>query len=325
MNAAKSRVTSGNAVVQDASYVPDPNMDPTKTYYPPPSAYYYPMPPHVLPDGSVAYYAPPPPMPADANAAGYPNLPPPDIARLIPCRYYPACRYGSSCMFAHPQTPYLQGPMPPPAQYPAPYDPMSTPPYPPAGYYAMPPPPFQPPPNGASMNPMSPQSPSHPPTAHHARSGSEILSPVQAPFSPSRMPPPVPYGVSPVSPTFGHPGQVPAPIAIPPHPAGGPQSPQHAMYPPTSPIANNVVPPYAMPRDASGAFVPQGVLPGGMQEPLVSPKSPRHPQTEGYGPGPVNRETMTHHRRGSARRPSFGGLGRKPPCLFFPSGRCRNG
>lgn len=38
---------------------------------------------------------------------------------------------------------------------------------------------------------------------------------------------------------------------------------------------------------------------------------------------PVHRDGMGHHRRGGARRGSF--AGRKPPCLFFPAGRCKNG
>lgn len=34
----------------------------------------------------------------DSNA----NLPPPDVARGIPCKFFPNCRYGDKCMFAHP-------------------------------------------------------------------------------------------------------------------------------------------------------------------------------------------------------------------------------
>jgi hypothetical protein len=44
------------------------------------------------------------------------------------------------------------------------------------------------------------------------------------------------------------------------------------------------------------------------------------PQLNGH-----HRDVISHTRRGSFRRgPAFGGRG-KPPCAFFPSGRCRNG
>ncbi|KZT75088.1 hypothetical protein DAEQUDRAFT_761050 [Daedalea quercina L-15889] len=318
LEAAKNKVNGIQAAPQENSYPLDPNMDPSKGYYPPPpGAYYYPGMPvgaPMMPDGSVAYYPPPPPVPSDQNG-GMGNLPPPEVARMIPCRYYPACRYGSSCMFAHPQTPYLQGPLPPPAQYPGPYDPMAPSPYPPPAYYAVPPPSFPTSPNGAPMNAMSPPPGGHPapPPMSHSRSASEAVSPVQAPFNPNGAPPPMPYGVPPMSPTYGHPGQIPIPVSIPPlsplQHNGGPQSPhQQGMYPPMSPTAQGAVPAYPAPRD----------VPGYAQAP---------PQADGYGlgPGPMHRDGMPHHRRGSGRRPSFGGSGRKPPCLFFPVGRCRNG
>ncbi|KAH9937223.1 uncharacterized protein B0H18DRAFT_1081474 [Fomitopsis serialis] len=308
---------------------------PDKGYYPPPpGAYYYPGMPigaPMMPDGSVAYYPPPP---SDQNPGGMGNLPPPEVARMIPCRYYPACRYGSSCMFAHPQAPYLQGPLPPPAQYPAHYDPMAPPPYPPPTYYAVPPPSFPTSPNGAPMNVMSPPPGGHPapPPMSHSRSASEVVSPVQAPFSPNGVPPPMPYGVPPMSPTYGHPGQVPIPVSIPPLPPlnGGPQSPQQqqGMYPPMSPTAQGAMSAYPVQRDAPGPYAPQGRLfNGSVVDRLGSHSSSSAPQADGYGPGPgpMHRDGMSHYRRGGARRPSFGGPGRKPPCLFFPVGRCRNG
>ncbi|KAI9060548.1 hypothetical protein FKP32DRAFT_1613539 [Trametes sanguinea] len=317
---------------QEAAYPHDQpaestNMDPAAGYYPPPppGAYYYPpMPvPPMMPDGTMPYYAPPP-MPTDQSPPGFGNLPPPEIARMIPCRYYPACRYGASCMFAHPQAPYMQGP-PPPAQYPAPYDPMNPGAYPPPTYYPVPPASYGTSPNGAPVHPMSPTQP-----MAHTRSGSEMMSPVQAPFSPPNGQPPMPYGVtSPVSPTYGHPAPVPMPGSAPPlsplqtHPAGAQSPPPQGMYPPISPNAQGMVPPYAIPVP----YAPQGMPSNGEGADVVSPKSPvqGHPQAEAYGPGPMNRDAMSHHRRGSARRPSFGGRGGKPPCLFFPSGRCRNG
>lgn len=339
LEAAKNKVTENTPAPLENGYPQDLPMDPSKGYYPPPpppGAYYYPGIPvgaPMMPDGPVAYY-PPPPVPTDHNPGGMGNLPPPEVARMIPCRYYPACRYGSSCMFAHPQGPYIQGPLPPPAQYPGPYDPMAPSPYAPPAYYAMPPPSFPTSPNGTPMNAMSPPPGGHPvpPPMSHSRSASEVVSPVQAPFSPNGVPPPMPYGVPPMSPTYGHPGQMPVPVPVPPHaplqPNGGPQSPQQGMYPPMSPTAPGAMPAYPVPRDAPAPYAPQGMLPNGAPVDDSSPKSPSAPpQADGYGPGPgpMHRDPIPHHRRGGIRRPSFGGPGRKPPCLFFPVGKCRNG
>ncbi|WFC99915.1 hypothetical protein MYAM1_002661 [Malassezia yamatoensis] len=43
--------------------------------------------------------------------SGNMSLPPPEIARMIPCRFFPNCRYGDQCLFFHPT-----GPMMPPPQ-----------------------------------------------------------------------------------------------------------------------------------------------------------------------------------------------------------------
>ncbi|KAH9944172.1 uncharacterized protein BXZ73DRAFT_39578 [Epithele typhae] len=326
LSAAKSKMAQPLTMQPEGIYQEQPataHVDPAVNgYYPPPGAYYYPPmpgPPPVLPEGAVPYYMPPPPMQNDQN--GFGNLPPPEVARMIPCRYYPACRYGASCMFAHPQAPFMQGPnAPPPPQYGAPYDTMNSTPYPPPMYYPVPPGSY--PPNSAPVNHMSP-----PPMAH-ARSGSEAMSPVQGPFSPSNGQPPMPYGVvSPVSPPYG--GHVSMPVSVPPLPPlhngpNGAQSPLQpaTMYPPISPSASGAVPPYAMPPQ----FAPQHMASNGEAPDVVSPKSPvhGHPHADAYNAGSMPRD-MGHHRRGSARRPSFGGRGGKPPCLFFPSGRCRNG
>ncbi|RPD81882.1 hypothetical protein L226DRAFT_541496 [Lentinus tigrinus ALCF2SS1-7] len=319
LSAAKGKMDQPPAQQPEAAYTQEQavdgnHVDPAANGYypPPPGAYYYPpmpVPPPMMPDGTVPYYVPPPHMPTDQNPSGLGNLPPPDIARMIPCRYYPACRYGSSCMFAHPQSPYMQGPLPPPTQYPAPYDPMNPAAYPPA-YYPVPPGSYASP-NGAPV--MSP-----PPPMAHTRSGSEVMSPVQGPFSPSAGQPPVPYGmVSPVSPTYGHPAPVPIPVSVPPlpplqtSPTSAQPPPPSVMYTPISPNAQGIPHPYVMPQ-----YAPPPMLPNGELADVISPKSPvhGHPQADGYGPGPIPRE-MNHHRRGSARRPSFGGRGGKPPCL----------
>ncbi|CCM04200.1 uncharacterized protein FIBRA_06366 [Fibroporia radiculosa] len=339
LEAAKHKIHSSAPVPQNIVYNHDSNIDVSKGYYgPPPAAYYYPGVPigaPMMPDGSVPYYQHPPQIPPEHNPGGMSNLPPPEVARMIPCRYYPACRYGSACIFAHPQTPYIQSPMPPPAQYSTPYDPMAPTPYPPPTYYPMPPPSFSTSPGGVPVNHMSPPSGAHPTLPHqtlaHGRSGSDVVSPIQAPFSPIGALPPVPYSVvSPMSPTYAQPGQIPVSVPIPPlpplqHGGGGPQSPQQSMYPSVSSAGPGSIPPYSLPRDPI-AHYQQGMHPNGTVNHMTSPKSPTaHPQADGYGSPPMHRDAMTHHRRGSTRRPSFGGLGRKPPCLFFPVGKCRNG
>ena len=88
--AAKNKIVPNGH--QSESGYPGDTTDPAKTYYPPPPGPYYypgmPVPPPVHPDGSIAYY--PPPHPSADHNGGLPNLPPPDIARMIPCRYFPA-------------------------------------------------------------------------------------------------------------------------------------------------------------------------------------------------------------------------------------------
>lgn len=328
--------TNPNPTHQNQGYAHVPNnIDPSKGYYmPPPGAYgYYPgMPVPPPPEGAIPYYHQSA-QPADDQTGGlHSNLPPADIARLIPCRYYPACRYGPSCMFAHPQGPYYQGPPPPAPQYSAPYDHMNPHSYPP-NYYPMPPPPFQPP-NGihSHMSPMSPQTGPQPgpqPPMVRARANSEILSPIQGPFSPAGGPTsaPAPYGaISPISPSYPNPGPPPVPLSIPPlpplnHPlSGGPQSPQ-AMYPPPT-VGGPPMNSYDPRRDSVGQYPPPQPAQRAVPEPNGMQKSPMH-MPDNFGPG-GHRDGMTHNRRGSFRRPSFGGS-RKPPCLFFPSGRCKNG
>ncbi|KAI0308304.1 hypothetical protein B0F90DRAFT_1813583 [Multifurca ochricompacta] len=210
---------------QDPRFIHDPNVGPPKAYYlphPGPYAYYPGIPVPPLPEGAIPYYHPPPaPAPPAASppstddqatpsaGSNFSNLPPPEIARLIPCRYFPAWSL-------------LSGPDAPPAQYPSPYD---QPPYPP-NFYPIPAPhhQFQPqPPNGVPpphhLSPVSPQSatqpiPPPPPQFVHQRNNSEIVPPVQIPFNSSGAPVPAPgpYGpMSPVSPSYPHHGQLPVP------------------------------------------------------------------------------------------------------------------
>lgn len=318
------------------STYPTDSINPEKAYYGPPPGYpYFPTlngPPPTLPDGTL-YYPPPHPHPSIPQAngdhspgVGGNNLPPPDIARFIPCRYFPACRYGSSCIFAHPQTPYFQGPVPPPAQYPS-YDPMTPHPYPPA-FYSMPPPP---PPGFHGTNgvhPMNALSPGAPPPMAHGRSPSELVSPSQAHFNPSGPPVP-PYG--PLTPAAYSQPHVPQTIPVPPvsaHPhqplVNGPTSPS-ILYP-------NPPAPFPVLVDSAGQYP----LPPPAPQANATPKynefngdnkasPPTHQQDNFVSNIPPHRDNHNnHHRRGTPRRISLRGRG-LPACIFFPLGRCKNG
>ncbi|PPQ64490.1 hypothetical protein CVT26_002029 [Gymnopilus dilepis] len=319
LQAARNKATANENAAHQAAYERE-GEHPEKPFYAPPQPDAYTYYPTINPSLSTVnesgvYYPSSQPHVDGSSPNGLGNLPPPEIAKLIPCRYYPACRYGAQCMFAHPQAPYFQGPMPP-VPYP-PYDSMGhqyVPPYYPSPPNFQPPPP--PPPAG---HPMSP--PPVPPVMH-ARTPSEVVSPSLGQFSPNGAPPPVPYG--PLSPpVYPHPGQVPVGIQpIPPLPPLHPHAP-HAPPPPNM-YNPSPVPPYPAPQEAPSGPYPLPVPPSNANFTETNGVHPPEPaQAENFNPQANARDGGNGHRRGSGRRPSFGA--RKPPCLFFPSGRCKNG
>ena len=95
--AAKEKKNPGGpnaeALPQPDGYPQEYQADPSKAYYAQPNGsymYYPPYPGAVLPDGTPApFYPPPPPSntSSPSDGSGGSNLPPPEIARLIPCRY----------------------------------------------------------------------------------------------------------------------------------------------------------------------------------------------------------------------------------------------
>lgn len=201
------------------------------------------------------------------------------------------------------------------------------------GYYAVPPQGYVP--NGmppASVNPMSPpQVPAQPPTPqqNHVRNVSEVVSPLQVPFAPPPVPQPVPYGM-PMSNGYPSHGPLPPiPVGMPPltpqqQPMASVPHTNGVMYHPTSPVIQT----QAHHRNSSVAHPQNGVLPAGVSsEASMNPTQPMTPHQDGFihGPRPQVRDNAMHARRGSVRRLSTMGPSRKPPCLFFPSGRCRNG
>ena len=310
---AKNKSLPNGVQTPQPTYPLDGNDDPQKAYYPLPPPENYPYYTSInlssIPDGG-AFYPPLPPqaMGESHSSGGLNNLPPPEIARFIPCRYFPACRYGPSCIFAHPPQGYYPSGAHPP--YP-PFDPMTVPPYPPNFY---PPPNFQH--NGPhSMVPLSP-----PPHMAHSRSTSEVVSPTQGPFGPN--------GVPPSHRTMPHLPSVPIPLSIPPLPpvyqlpTPGPRSPNFSPSPAT---------PYNMPQESPGIYPPQPLLqphlPNGnvsFAPEVDSAPKPMQPSPEGFNNSvaPSHHEGPVHPRRGG-RRPSLGKP--KPACLFFPTGRCKNG
>ncbi|KAJ7596820.1 hypothetical protein C8J56DRAFT_918410 [Mycena floridula] len=262
-------------------------LNDNKTLYEPQALYpYYPS--SNPPEGAVIY-APQ----LDSGTVG--NLPPPDIARLIPCRFFPACRNGSACLFLHPQTaPFF--PAPQQGQYPGPYETMIPQNY-PSNYFPGSPPSFQP-----QQSPMT-----------HGPSSSEMVSPH---FNPSGLPA-IPYtAMSPLmSPTIY--SQVPVvPMTMPPSSAlpPGPQSPQIYAMPPPMPQFQQQ-PEMISPYSPSGAVMPLA-YPTMNAGPPISPS-----QTENFSMIP-GRDGSGQIRRGTGRR---GPAPRKPPCLFYPAGKCKNG
>lgn len=137
----------------------------------PPQGYY--------PDQAPPQFMPPfPPAPEQRKDAQAANLPPADVAKMIPCRNFPACKYGVQCMFLHPAQPFYPGP--PQGHY------QGFPP--PQGFY--PPQQFAPIEYGAT--PVQDAS-THVPSA---------LTPAFVPaFAIGSPPPPAPFGISPMSPT----------------------------------------------------------------------------------------------------------------------------
>ena len=100
---------SAGAVIPPPGLTSDPHilsiLYPQPLYSSPyyPSGDYYPQPPFFDPrqnrDSPTDSASPTSPHSNGTSAA---NLPPADVAKTIPCRNYPNCKYGSGCHFYHP-------------------------------------------------------------------------------------------------------------------------------------------------------------------------------------------------------------------------------
>ncbi len=175
------------------------------------------------------------------------------------------------------------------------------------------------------------------PPIMHARSPSEVISPFHGPFQPQRellRRPPRLMGI--FRRLF-----IPIPVThqwgMQPLPLPASASFASALTAPPPQVLNHILTyiilllhlyhrslciktqpgPYPMPPPPANINFPEpvnGVKPDGAPAENYN-NNTNHPN---------HREGLNAHRRGGPRRPSFNNS-RKPPCLFFPAGRCKNG
>lgn len=298
LSAAANRSASdyGNGLPNGASLLshaqppqgyPQPYMIPPNGY-----SYYPPAGPHVIQEGSY-YMGPPPPHVQHSNnlpwGGGPGNIHTVDTARVIPCRYFPDCRFGASCMFAHPQASppvvyHTSSPMSPQGIYPgAPFEPS----YASHAYYSMIPPSFIPqssgtphiipvPPAGSTPSADTPSGPFTPNGSNHLGSfGSSI--PMSPPYNNTTAPP---------------------------------ASAPHTMFMNGGPIP------------VSAAIFQPEILVITIQ--IMNGHKPSV-ASESYNGSEV-RENLTHIRRSSTKsNRGTSTVRNKPPCAFFPLGKCKNG
>ncbi|EJT99955.1 hypothetical protein DACRYDRAFT_117574 [Dacryopinax primogenitus] len=362
--AVPTAVSANYVSYEQVSYAAYPQAYYSEGLVPPPyPAYPYMYRPDMIPAGMVISSAAPPPAPAvseqTAPAPSLPQqasqspvqrsenssagLPPPEIAKTIPCRFYPACRYGAQCIFAHPDpapasTAVVQ-PAPTPVSAPTYAYPMAplaysygSPPYDPSTmtygpYYAMTAPAM---PAYAPMAAMTSPPFSAAPGVPHQRSSSDVHTPISATFSPVTNP--VLAGMWPV-------GVIP-PISPYVQPAMGqapPMSPVEATHGVNGASPHPMAPPSPTTFYNPAADVSIPTAPAAHRRSFSTPRA-----LDGFGqlqmpdgiPQPETQNITTMYFRGSSRgrggkRSSYLPGQRQPAsnvvCLFFPTGKCKNG
>jgi hypothetical protein len=260
--------------------------------YPPPQPMYLPPQHHGDGQQNVGENSGPLPKPPSGEqntnsvtwTPGPGGLPPKAVAQTIPCRYFPDCKFGSSCWFLHPGAdssnpsppssnqqdphpprPLLTGPLPPPVRYgpSGPWDPSSAP------------------PNSNNNSSDANKTPYAGPMAGPNASSYGLM---YAPY-------PYPNGYPPVYPPATHSQQSPTggPPQSPPQPSQS-MSPQHMSYQPQqNPPSQPQSPPPNMPpmyqvNGTQGGWYP-GQFPPGMpvQGVPTQSMSPSH-QAQGMVP-----------------------------------------
>ncbi|OCF42032.1 hypothetical protein I317_04118 [Kwoniella heveanensis CBS 569] len=330
----------------------------------PPQDFYAPQPPFYpgQPDGR--FMPPPPAGPAgprkDAGALASPNgnhnnLPPAEVSKTIPCRNFPNCKYGASCVFFHPGGPrqfFPAGPAGGPngSFVPQGYEGGYSGPYPPPGPYFVPQ-------NGQYPNPAF--APEQTPTQASLNPASEIPEQqqqqlqhdqTQTQTAPVPVPAPSQHVPSAIAPVF-----VPGFQAI-PGPADSmtsPPPPSQFGLSPMSPSMLGTSLPSIPPAEAffAAASPPNGFIPppppagaaAGLngaphaharrqshgqnfgQQQFGAPGKPfGHGKKPSFSGGPKPWMGRQAAQNGSAK---LGGWkdGNPPPCAFYAQGNCRNG
>ncbi|WVQ83001.1 hypothetical protein IAT38_005139 [Cryptococcus sp. DSM 104549] len=262
------------------------------------------------------------------GAAANSNLPPAEVSKTIPCRNFPNCKYGASCVFFHPRQMGFYSPGPQAGGF-----------LPPQGYEGVYPPPYPPIPgpyvvpgaNGfQSFAPADGQQPAseipdqtttqHDNTPHPNGSAPipphvpSAVAPVFVPgFQPGDMmhspPPPSHFGLSPLSPSMlgtSLPSIPPAEVFFATSPTNG-----FAIPPPMNGA------PHAR-RQSFGQGAQFGVGPQQGGKPYGA--HGKKPSFSGGKPWVGGRQSM-----GGAAKLGAWKDGNPPPCAFFSQGNCRNG
>ncbi|WWD18421.1 hypothetical protein CI109_102871 [Kwoniella shandongensis] len=299
------------------------------------------------------FMSPPPQQRKDISPNGTPNvgnpnnLPPADVSKTIPCRNFPNCKYGGSCVFFHPR---------PQQFYPGPGGPVQNGSFAPNGYEGGYPAPYAPAPGpyyvsngGNGFNPafeqtQHQQASQQPQSENSEQQQQQSLqqqnasnSPVTQHDSNTQAPASIPVSVpsqhvpSAIAPVFV-PGFIPGDLLTSPPP------PSQFGLSPMSPSMLGSSLPSIPPAEAffAAQSPPNGFMPIPPMSGGADPRRQSFGQQQQYG-----------KPFGHGKKPSFSGgpkpwLGRPPmanggaklgswkdgnppPCAFFVQGNCRNG
>ncbi|WWC88600.1 uncharacterized protein L201_003513 [Kwoniella dendrophila CBS 6074] len=293
---------------------------------------------------------------ASPNGGNPNNLPPAEVSKTIPCRNFPNCKYGVSCVFFHPrqvQPFYPSGPAPAANFVPQGYENGYPAPYPPTPYFI---------PNNQAFVPsqvdQSQQQPASDipqqqaqelqqqqqsesitdntqheqsiPQQQHQSHVPSAIAPVFVPgFQPQlptelMSPPPSAsqFGMSSISPSMLGTSLPSIPPAEAFFAAASP--PPNGFMPPLPPVAINGPP---NPGAAAAAAAAHARRQSFNQQQQFSKSFGGHGKKPSFSGAPkpwMNRQSATAPNGSSAKLGSWKD-GNPPPCAFFNQGNCRNG